>query len=321
MTTGRTRGGRAGGYGDANHRSRPALGGAQAAVSAGVERLLELGEARAQARSMSWRGGRLSWLEAGAGPPVLLLHGASGGGANWFAVLAGLSREHRVLAPDLPGFGLSDPAPIARPLSRAAVPALVALLDAAGADRVDLCGTSYGGLVAVRLAQLQPGRVRRLALLDSAGLGREAPAVLRLLTIPGLGRALVARPSARTVRWELRTRMVATPLPPVTEAALVAYLTASARAGSRAWFAHALRAFASLAGQREVLTDAELAALALPVLIVWGERDAFFSVTHGARAAALVPHALLRVVPGVGHSPNWERPVEFGRLLTAFFSR
>jgi pimeloyl-ACP methyl ester carboxylesterase len=251
---------------------------------------------------------------------VLLLHGGSGGGANWFSILASLAGEHRVLAPDLPGFGLSDPAPVVRPLSRAAVPALEAVLVAAGAGQVDLCGTSYGGLLAVRLTQGSPGRVRRLALLDSAGLGREAPPTMRLLTVPGLGRLLLSRPSPRSVRWELRTRMTVLRLPPATEDALVAYLTASAQAGSRAWFAHALRAFAGARGQREVIADAELADLHVPTLIAWGERDAFFPASHARRAAALVPRAVLRVVAGAGHSPNWERPGEVAALLSAFFS-
>ena len=61
-------------------------------------------------------GVRIHHLEAGSGSPVVLLHGGTGGGANWFRMIGPLSDRFRVLAPDLPGFGLSDPIDVVTPL-------------------------------------------------------------------------------------------------------------------------------------------------------------------------------------------------------------
>ncbi|HSJ05126.1 MAG TPA: alpha/beta fold hydrolase, partial [Longimicrobiales bacterium] len=77
--------------------------GERSVVRLAMERLLQRGGSRA--RGVLGKGpGALHHLEEGAGPPVVLLHGGSGGGANWFRLFAPLARRYRVLAPDLPGF-------------------------------------------------------------------------------------------------------------------------------------------------------------------------------------------------------------------------
>ncbi len=317
----RAREARGGGHGDSGHRGRLFLRRelARQAVRLAADHLLALGGARAESRTLEWRGARLGWLEAGAGPPLLLLHGASGGGANWYDVLAPLAASHRVLAPDLPGFGLSEPFDAGGELSRAALPPLLEMLRSAGVERFDVCGTSFGALVALRLVQVMPERVRRLALVDAAGLGREMPGGMRLLALPLLGSALLARPGARGIRWELRRLVTSTRLPPEREAALVAYLLASARAGDRRWFARTLRRFAGRGGQREILADDELRAVRQPTLVLWGARDRFFPGSHGERLAGAIPRSVLRVIAASGHSPNWERPAEVAALLAGFF--
>ncbi|HEX9108610.1 MAG TPA: alpha/beta fold hydrolase, partial [Longimicrobiales bacterium] len=209
-----------GGHGDTGHRgrlafARPARESARAAVTTAARHLFALGHAEVAFRETRWRGSRLAWLEAGQGRPLLLLHGAGGGAANWFAVMARLARDNRVIAPDLPGFGLSDPLEGEGPLSLAALPAVLAVLDSAGAPQeLDVCGTSYGGTLAFRLAQARARRVRRLALLEPAGLGREMPRRVRLAALPFLGGAILARPGKRGIRWELRQLTTSLRLPP-----------------------------------------------------------------------------------------------------------
>lgn len=316
-----TRTGR-GGHGDTGPRGRLSFWGSSARrdVALAAERLLALGHASATFREAEWRGRRITYLEAGTGPALMLVHGAGGGAANWFELIGPLSASHRVIAPDLPGFGLSDAIEAEGPLSGAALPALDAVLAAAGVERFDLCGTSFGGLLAARLTQAAPARVRRLALVDSAGLGREAPRRVRIAALPLLGSAMLSRPGPRGIRWELRALVTSTPLPSERENALVAYLLASARVASRSWFVRALRRFVGAAGQREVLSDAELAGIRQPTLVVWGARDRFFPTSHGRRAAAAIPRAVLRVMPDAGHSPNWERPAELASLVSGFFA-
>ncbi|MGH7551805.1 MAG: alpha/beta fold hydrolase, partial [Longimicrobiales bacterium] len=101
--------------------------------------------------------------------------------------------------------------------------------------------------------------------------------------------------------------------------ALVDYLWISARATARV-MAAALRRFTGVLGQREVLTEAELAAVRQPALVLWGERDRFVPLSHGERAARLLPHASLHIIRGAGHSPNWERAEEVTQRVRAFLT-
>ena len=84
--------------------------------------------------------------------------------------------------------------------------------------------------------------------------------------------------------------------------------------------AHTAPAFASLTGQRRVMSDAELASVSAPTLIVWGGRDRFFPVSHARRAFENIPGAMLHVLPGAGHVTPWDASEQVTEMLTGFFS-
>src|SRR4051794_19799685 len=134
--------------------------------------------------------GDISIMEAGEGPPVLLLHGLGATKASFLPTVAALADRHRTIAIDLPGFGDST-----KPL-RAAYDAkffarsVVAVLDALDLERADLAGNSMGGRVAIEAGLRHPDRVRRLALLaPSLGWMRDRPwaPLLRLPAPPPRG--------------------------------------------------------------------------------------------------------------------------------------
>jgi hypothetical protein len=117
-------------------------------------------------RSMRVRAGRLetSYLEAGEGEPVILLHGLGATNASFLPTLWSLARDHRILAPDLPGFGDS-----AKPI-RAYDAAFFAgwlrhFMDATGIERAHDIGNSMGGRVALEMGMRHPERVDRMVLL------------------------------------------------------------------------------------------------------------------------------------------------------------
>jgi pimeloyl-ACP methyl ester carboxylesterase len=299
----------------------PATVERRAAVRAAMHRLLASEGAEARSIMTTVDGAALHHLEAGAGPPVVLLHGGSGGGANWFRVLPQLSQRSRVLAPDLPGFGLSDGVVPRAPLGRTAAQTLLRWLDAVEVERAVVAGTSFGGLAALRLAQLAPTRVAGLFLLSSAGLGRELPPLVRLATVPGLA-TLGLHPTRRGGASVFRSLLTSdrSTLSAEQVAALLEYLHLSARQAGTRYLVRTLRMFASARGQREVLTAAEFAALPMPVSIAWGALDPFLPPEHGRVCA---PHcrAELTIIPDAGHSPNWERPAAVVHALQALIRR
>jgi len=275
------------------------------AVRMAMERLLSLESATTHPRSRTVpvAGLALHMLEAGSGPPLLMLHGGGGGGANWYRLFPGLSASARLIAPDLPGFGLSPDMAVRPPLGNQAAEVLAGLLDALALPRVSVLGTSFGGLAGLRLAQHFPERVERLVLLDSAGLGRAVSWVVRLGS-----RNLVApwalRPGEQGTRLLLRGLLTSSRLPPEHERALVVWLTEVGRAHS--W--GALRRFAGWRGQYEVVGARELRTLRLPVLVLWGECDRFFPVAQARLTVGNLADGRFHVLKGAGHSPNWECP-------------
>ncbi|HEX6306904.1 MAG TPA: alpha/beta fold hydrolase [Longimicrobiales bacterium] len=278
------------------------------AVRAAMLRLLERVEVPVRGVWSGREARRIHHLEAGTGPAVILLHGGTGGGANWFRLIGPLAQSFRVLAPDLPGFGLSDPVSPSAPLGGAAADRLVEWLESHAVSDALVVGTSFGGLAALRLAQRSPA-VTRLLLLDSAGLGRGIHAAIRLITAVPLPAFMMQggrRGTALTVRHLLTADL--SQLPRDDQDRLVDYLHASARVAGGAYIHRTLRLFAGARGQREVVGTDELASLRQPVAIVWGERDRLIPVSHARAAAAHLADVSLHVVPRAGHSPNWERP-------------
>ncbi|HWV58449.1 MAG TPA: alpha/beta fold hydrolase [Longimicrobiales bacterium] len=298
---------------------RPATA-ARMALEAAMARLLDVGEARVRSGFVTTGNGVIHHLEAGRGEPVVLLHGAGGGAANWFRLIGPLAARWRVLAPDLPGFGLSDPVPITTPLGWTGARYILDWLRTVCDEPVAVIGTSFGGLLALRLAQLAPERVARVVVIDSVGLGRELPWPVRLATIPGIGR-LALRPSRSGARALLRTLLVTDPARLRDhEDALVEYLWRSAAAGSLTDMVTAVRLFGGLAGQREIIADPELSDIAQPVLVAWGERDRFIPLRHALHAAATIPRGRLGIIRGAGHSPNWEAPDELLATMEPFLT-
>jgi 4,5:9,10-diseco-3-hydroxy-5,9,17-trioxoandrosta-1(10),2-diene-4-oate hydrolase len=277
----------------------------------------------APARRIDRVGGRdLHCLTLGQGPPVVLLHGAGGGAANWYRLLGPLSERCSVFAPDLPGFGLSASSTASRSASLGAEAAAV-IGDWAShvvGSPFDVVGTSFGGLAALRLAQAFPDRVDRLVLLDSVGLGRELPAAVRAAATPALGRVLLS-PSRFGTEWLFRHLLVADAgaFARDERAALLAYLVACARTCARTLRA-AIARFAGPAGQLEVLDDAELRRVAQPALVLWGEKDRFLPIAHGGRAARLIPRSHFHVIADAGHSPNWEKPEAVVEHILSFLT-
>jgi 2-hydroxy-6-oxonona-2,4-dienedioate hydrolase len=118
----------------------------------------------------------IRYLEAGTGPPLVLLHGAGNNSLDWQWVMPALAATHRVFAPDLPGS--PDSARPAADYSPAFFERFVAaFVDALDIGRATFVGTSLGDLISLRLALSDSTRVRALVLVDSAGLGRGQPGV------------------------------------------------------------------------------------------------------------------------------------------------
>lgn len=146
----------------------------------------------ARVRRIRWSQGVTQLLEIGDGPPLLLVHGGGDGAFEWVPIMSGLARGRRVLAVDRPGHGLAEPFDYRGiDLLEHARTFLSDILDALDLPTADIAANSIGGLWAAAFALDAPQRVSRLVLVGApVGLARDAPPLLRLMSLPLLGRLL-----------------------------------------------------------------------------------------------------------------------------------
>lgn len=272
------------------------------------------------AESIELHGNTVTYLRAGSGPPLLLLHGIAGSYDTWSPLIPALSREFTVIAPDMLGHGRS-----AKPRGDYSLGAYAAgardLLLALGHGSATVVGHSLGGGVAMQFAYQFPGHTDRLALVSSGGLGEEVSIVLRAATLPGSELVLPLITKAwvtGTGRWigDLLNTVGLQPNADITEIARGYASLADPEA--REAFIHTARSVIDHRGQRVSARDRLYLADSVPSLIVWGERDRIIPVHHGERAADEMPGSRLELFERAGHFPHLDQQTRFARVLADF---
>ena len=258
---------------------------------------------------------RMAYRKAGAGPPVVLLHGLGASSLTWTANIPALAGQLTVYALDMPGHGDSDKLAIDYGMDTG-VQMFRGFLDRLGLDRVALVGNSMGGLVALRCALDYPDRVTHLVLVDSAGLGRRLSWTLRLASVPLLGEVLLNK-SIITVRG-LAGRMFVMP-----ERIDHGLLRALHRARTAQVATHVMlamaRAGATLAGLKQFnYLLPRLGEVAARLLVVWGEKDKVFRADHAREVARRYPHVTVHIFPAAAHWPHMEQADAFNEIVLRF---
>jgi pimeloyl-ACP methyl ester carboxylesterase len=121
--------------------------------------------------SLEINGRRAHYLKAGSGPPVVLLHGGASDSRDWLMTMSALSHRFTFYAPDLPGFGRNDRAEAGYYLTDF-IGFIEEFMISLGLDNVNIAGHSFGGRIGAGVAMGKRVKVRKLVLIDSAGLGK-----------------------------------------------------------------------------------------------------------------------------------------------------
>ncbi len=266
-------------------------------------------------------------LEAGAGEPVLLLHGGDGEGVNWAPTMAYLQTHAHTFAVDRPGFGLSDAFDYREVNLRShAVDFVMSLLDALNLNSATLVGSSMGGFFALAATLAHQERVNKLVLVGyGLGMVRTLPLPLRVICgVPGLSRRFMkGRPTMEAQRQQYRQMFHVDPdkIPTLHfETRIAGIQLPSAQGGSTGipTWAVLLPGVANLRGLRdEVYLGEELSTIRVPALMMMGEHD-MVSAEVARAAMAKIPGSRFELLPGVGHFPYLENPERTAELITAF---
>ena len=250
-------------------------------------------------------GARIHYVDVGAGPTVILLHGLADDVGVWGSVMPALAAKHRVIALDQVGFGRSD-----KPLLNYRVSTFVDFLDGflneLKIKRASLVGNSLGGWVAADFALKHPDRIERLVLSDAAGYA----ALAKTMDPRALNALRLA--SREDIRY----------LGPLTfhdkrfyEDVDLAFKQRVA-AGDSYTISQVLD---SLTHGEDVL-DNRLALIKQPTLVLWGREDKLIPLSFGERFHKEIAGSRLRIIDNCGHMPQVECPKEFATAALQFLS-
>jgi len=271
------------------------------APAAALATRLGLGALGLRSREVVLGDWRVRVHEGGAegGEPWLLLHGLGATAATWLPFVRRERRRCRLLLPELSRLGGSRGPRAALSIAEGARLVERLLSELGGERQATVAGISLGGWIAVRAALGSRERLGRLLLVVPGGyLDQDWQRIERMVRLEsyadsaGIWRALFASPPL----WLRAARPLL----------YLAYRSPEVAT-----------ALGSLAPE-DAYGDADLAALDLPVGLVWGEEDRLFLVETGRRMAAALPHGRLWSLAGAGHALQWERPGAFLEAVEAF---
>lgn len=267
-------------------------------------------------------GARLVYAEAGSGEPVVLLHGYPESRLAWRKQFGELARTHRVIAPDLFGWGESG-----RPLNLSftygeEVARLGRFLDAVGAPAANIVAHDYGAHLALGLAVREPRRVLRLAVLNSrAHRTFPWPAWLLFGTIgvtartPLLSSLLHHSPLVAIHRLMMRRFLREGSF---NRDQVSNYLAWMKTPVGRTWYVLFFQDY-RLAEPADVV--AGLPHVRIPAAIIWGERDPYCPAAIARDLAGLLPKATLKLLPDANHFVMEQRPTEVNTAIQALLAR
>ena len=267
-------------------------------------------------------GERLFCYDAGerGAPGMVLVHGLGDEADTWRRVLPSLAGHHRVVAPDLPGFGRSPRAPRAHLTPRYLVNILKELMQLLGMSRAVLVGSSLGAALCQLLALADPHLVSRLILVDGGLLERaRLDAGMLFGLVPGVGEGRYRRLAGDldAAYASLRPYYANLEALPAAERDFL-----RDRVGERVASPSQMRAYFSLFRGfvlwilfRGRFLTRRARKLDIPTLYVWGAQDHIAPVETARATQAKHPGARLAIIPDAGHLPHQETPPEFLRII------
>lgn len=267
-------------------------------------------------KTVKTRDWNLHYHEAGAGAPLILLHGSGPGATGWSNFggnIASLARHFRVFAVDMPGWGKSDPCPVER-LEHA--DAALQFMDALGLEKAAFVGNSMGGVTTIRLAAEHPERVTHMVTMGAPF--NRAPRLFSAGDGPSEGLKVLIE-AYRNPTTEAMMKLVE--IMCFDKHFATAELCQMRAAAASAQPEHLKNALAGLAKGWPVpkfSTVEAIMRIKAPALIIHGRDDRVISWEHSAQLVSYIPNSRMVLLNRCGHWAMIEHAAEFNRLVADF---
>lgn len=242
------------------------------------------------------------YYTAGQGEPLVVIHGGGGDARTWWRNIVELSNKYTVYAPDLPGYGGSQPLH-----GNYYIPELAEFISKFAAslslEKFNLVGHSLGGGVALNFALKWPDKIKKLVLVSSLCLGREIAFWVRFFSLPAIISSFgaVVMGVLKGIKWIIQHLNPAGLIMPLSPAAMAVGIS--------------ITTFR----QQTLVLENRLHEVKIPTLLIWGDRDPIVPVNHAYRAAKVIPDCRIEVFKKRGHNVHREEIKKFSSVLTGFF--
>lgn len=257
------------------------------------------------------------WFAGDMGSPVILLHGVGCHIEFWEQNIGELSKEHRVFAVDVVGYGKTD-----KPLVDYTFPFMadfvLDFMKTMGIDKASLVGNSMGGGISMTVASIAPDQVEKVVLVDPVGLGRGLSPVMRLMTAPLIGDVITA-PGRKAVILQMQSCLHDPSR--ASEDFIDRATLINALPGNKRSFLSLLRETGSIWGVRKRIIDEfsqRLKKIQSPILVIWGRQDKILPLADGEAAMPKLANGRLHVIDQAGHCPQIDKPEAFNRTVLDF---
>ncbi|MDT3778800.1 alpha/beta hydrolase [Nitrospira sp. MA-1] len=256
----------------------------------------------------------LSYVEAGIGPPVILIHGIPVWGYLWHGIFSELARTRRVLIPDLLGFGFSDKADCFDRSIACQAHMIASWMTQLGIPRATIIGHDIGGGVALRLATLFPDRVQTLIVMNTVCYDSWPIELMLQFGHPEAHRKLSASLAVRLLRQALKGGFASSVNREVLDGLLAPYTTETGKLSL-------IRNAAALNTNLTTEITHLLSRIRIPTLVVWGQNDRFQPIHYGERLVKDIQGSRLIRVKDARHFVMLDQPEIVTRHLLEFFER
>ncbi len=255
----------------------------------------------------------VSYVDEGAGEPVILIHGIPTWCYLWLRLIPVLSEQNRVIAPDLIGFGYSDKSDnFDRSIARQ-TEMIDALMEKMGIEQANIVAHDIGGGVALRLATLYPHRVNKLCVMNSVSYDSWAIEAMIQLGHPSAYYMASASTTVATLRQMLKQGFAETPDDEVLDGIFAPYST---EVGKLSLIRNATALNTNLTTEITHL----LHKIEARTLILWGMDDKFQLLKFGKRLSDDIPNAKLIQIKDAGHFVMLDQPEEVADHVFSFLA-
>ena len=258
-------------------------------------------------------GFKIHYTRSGNGPPVILVHGAAAWLYSYRNNTTALSEEFTVYALDMPGHGYTIPL-LDNPTYSLDMmsDALLEFMNTMGIEKTSIVGHSAGGGWAIHFTFKNPGRVKKLVLIDSNGLDVPETLTFKLLSYPVIGELFSKFFTTEDVKTGLEDaffdkKLVTEEMIREIEAPLTFIENRKAQ-------------YLCIRNQNWKMTEEEMPHIRVPVLVLWGEDDLYLDSAMAQKFKEIMPDASVVILEECGHSAHEEQTDEVNRLITDFFS-